>query len=601
MIAEGKEHIGKPASEANVAAKVQIMFTTAQGLVNVDANLAMSYINQIIALSKENKYEVGIGKADLLLSAYHWFHGNIEKSLEVNQKAQSCFEKHEDYLHLSIAVRLLGMIYGELGDFDRCLELYYEALAIQEELGEKRQLAITYNNIASAQMRMGAREQGLCSYQKALDILDEIDSNEPQILTSKAMICTNMGQAYAASQDHDKGLHYHKLALRWSEMLDKNSRLVAQTYYHIGFHYVEIRDFANALPNLFNALEIAERMQNKRLMSDLYLLLAKSYCQTDNFERALSFAIKQRDLVKATDSESVSADVLNSHKMFADIYERMKDYGQAVYHYKFVMELNEKIQQQDKVVQVRNKSLRHQLERQKSELQQSNADLQMFASIASHDMRAPLRTIASFMQLLERKNEGKFDETDKQYLSFAVNGARHLERMIEDLLAYSKLDKNVGSPSVIDLSKIATQVDYNLKAYITERKAIFQVGKLPQVMAHQSLMVQLIQNIVNNGLKYNRSEVPSVSISDVSDNNETIIAIADNGIGIPEQQRQKAFKMFSRLHSASEFEGTGIGLAMCKKIMDFYRGRVWIEDGINGGSIFYLAFPNSKHPGEAAV
>lgn len=598
MIAEGKVNVGAKHRAESIEAKVQTMFTTAQGLVNVDANLAMSYINQIIDLSKKNKYEVGIGKADLLLSAYHWFHGNIEKSLEANDKAQQCFEKHEDFLHLSITIRLQGMIFGELGDFDRCLELYYETLSIQETLGDKRQLAITFNNIASAQMKMGAKEQGLLSYQKALDLLNEVESNDPQILSSKAMICTNMGQAYSEIRDHGKSLHFHKLSLKWSEQLDKNSRLVAQTYYHIGFHHAEFRDFENALTNLFKALEIAEKLQNKRLMSDIYLLISKCYSQTEDFNQALNFAIKQRELVKIADSLSISADLLNNHKMFAEIYEKMKDYGKAVFHYKLVVELNEKINQQDKVVQVRNKNLRRQLEKQKNELQQSNADLQMFASIASHDMRAPLRTISSFMQLLERKNEDRFDETDKQYLQFAINGAKHLEQMIEDLLRYSKLDKNLGQAGLVNLNSVATIVAHNLSSYISEKNAQLNIGKLPNILAHDSLIVQLFQNIVNNGIKYNRSEIPSVSISDVSDNRETIIAIADNGIGIPEQLRKKAFKMFSRLHSASEFEGTGIGLAMCQKIMDFYGGRIWIEDGIDGGSIFYLAFPSSSHPKE---
>ncbi|OJV27226.1 MAG: hypothetical protein BGO32_05015 [Bacteroidetes bacterium 37-13] len=589
-----------PSTGENVANKIEAMFSAAQGLMNVDANLAMRYINQIISLSKENNYEVGFGKADLLLSAYYWFHGDLEKSLEANQKAQNCLLKNEDFLHLSIATRLLGMIYGELGDYDKCLELYYETLAMQEKLTNSSQLAITHNNIASVQMKMGALEQGLISYQKALNVLNEIDSNEPQILTSKAMICTNMGQAYSSKHDFAQSLHYHKLALRWSELLDRNSRLVAQTYYHIGFLYIESADYEQAFSNLFNALSISEKLQNKRLMNDIYLHIAKCYCTTGDFKSALEFAYKQRDLVIDSESDLVSSDILNSHKIFADIYEKMKDYHRAVYHFRMVMDLNEKIKQQDKATQARNKTIHHQLEKQKSELQQSNEDLQMFASIASHDMRAPLRTIASFMQLLERKNSDKFDEVDKQYIQFAANGAKHLEKMIEDLLAYSKLDKNLGKASIVDLNQIAAQVDYHLKALTSEKKAVFNIGKLPSIMAHQSLMVQLIQNIVNNGFKYNRSAIPTVSISEVSDQHETIISISDNGIGIPEKQREKAFKMFSRLHSSSEFEGTGIGLAMCKKIVDFYKGRIWIENGINGGSIFYLAFPSTKQPKESS-
>jgi signal transduction histidine kinase len=599
MNALGQAHIEKHQGNLNVASRIHSLFSTAQSLINVDANLALNYIHQIIDESKKHNYEIGIAKGDLLLSAYHWFHGDIERALEANEKAQQTFEMQEDFLHLSIAIRLQGMIFGELGDIDQCLEHYYDALIIQEKIGDKKQLAITHNNIATAQMKMGAKEQGLQSYQKALDLLEELNSNEPQILTSKAMICTNMGQAYSEIHDQEKSLFFHKLSLKWSEQLDKKSRLVAQTYYHIGFHYLEAGEYENALKHLFKSLEIAEKLQNKRLISDIYLLIAKCYCHTRKFKEALQNANKQRELCKKNEIAAANTDILNSHKIFAEIYENMKDYGRAVFHYKKVMELNEKIKQQDKAVYIRNKNIRYQLEKQKSELQQSNADLQMFASIASHDMRAPLRTIASFLQLLERKNQERFDETDKQYLKFAINGAKHLEKMIEDLLTYSKLEKDLGECVLIDLNKVATIVEHNLKTFINEKNAVLNIGKLPSVPGHQSLMIQLFQNIINNGIKYNRSKVPTISVNDVSDNRETIIAITDNGIGIPEAQRKKAFKMFSRLHSASEFEGSGIGLAMCQKIMDYYKGRIWIEDAPQGGSVFYLAFPINPQPQNA--
>lgn len=596
MSGEGVVKLDETITAENVAAKVQAMFSQGQSLVNIDANLALNYIKQITAASKQFKYELGFGKAELLYSAYHWFHGDVEKSLEANSTAQRIFKKHEDLLHLSISDRLLGMIYGELGDFDKCLELYYNALQLQETVGDKRQIATTLNNIASAQMKMGVADQGLLSYQKALEILESISTEEPPIVTAKAMICTNMGQAYNSNSDFEKSLHYHQLSLRWSQSIDKSSRLVAQTYYHIGFLYVNHNDPENALPNLQKALEIAERMQNKKLLSDIFSMMSKAYRLMQKYDLALSYAIRHKEQIKENDVASISVDILSSHKLFAEIYEGMMDFSQATHHYKKVMDLNEKIQQQDKAIQVRNKNIRHQLEKQKSELQQSNADLQMFASIASHDMRAPLRTISSFMQLLERKNKDKFDEEDKQYIGFAVNGAKHLERMIEDLLAYSKLDKNLGPAKAVDLNEVANIVDYSLKSFVNERHAKLQIGKLPAVLAHQSLMTQLIQNITANGIKYNRSEVPTVNITDVSEGNEIIVAISDNGIGIPEDQHNKAFKMFSRLHSAAEFEGTGIGLAMCKKIMDYYNGRIWIEPNANGGTTFYIAFPNSKHP-----
>ncbi len=597
MSGEGVVKLDETITAENVAAKVHTMFSQAQSMVNIDASLALSYIKQIVAASKTFKYEAGIGKAELLYSAYHWFHGDIEKSLESNQAAQHIFRKFEDDLHLSISERLLGMIYGELGDYDKCLELYYSALRLQESVNDKKQIATTLNNIASAQMKMGALEQGVQSYQRALEILEAVQTNEPQIVNAKAMICTNLGLAYSSNNpDFERSLHYHQLSLRWSQSVDRNSRLVAQTYFHIGCLFVSKGDWESAVLNLNKALEIAESMQNKRLMGDVFHTMCKAYKIAGQFDKALQYAIKHKEQIKSNDVAAISLDTLNNYKLFAEVYEGMMDYSQATTYYRKVVELNEKILNQDKVIQVRNKNIRHQLERQKTELQQSNADLQMFASIASHDMRAPLRTISSFMQLLERKNQEKFDDADRQYIAFAVNGAKHLERMIEDLLAYSKLDKNLGPAQAVDLNEVANMVEYSLKSFLTERNAKFHIGKLPTVLAHQSLMTQLIQNISANGVKYNRSETPTVHITDVSEGNEIIIAISDNGIGIPEEQRNKAFKMFSRLHSASEFEGTGIGLAMCKKIMDFYNGRIWIDSGVNGGTTFYIAFPNSKHP-----
>lgn len=584
--------------EKDFKEEIHSIFLKAQGLVNADPNLALSYINQIIELSKTHNYPHGLGKADLLRSAYYWFLGKIEESFAANQSAQDCFEKYNDPLHKSIAVRLLGMIYSGIGDYDQCLELYYKALEIQEQISDKRQLAITYNNIASAQMKMGVVDEGLISYKKAFAILDELAQNDSQTLTVKTMLCTNIGQALADKQDYGQSLHYHKLALQWCEMLDKNSRLIAQTYYHISSYYMGVDDYDNALIYLFKALDIVEKIEDKVLQGDCYMLIAKCFSFKSDFKQALAYAIKQRNILEGdNNNDFVSRDVLNNHRIFACIYERMKDYGRASYHYKTILELNEKIQIQDKVAQVRNKNIHHQLEQQKSKLVESNNDLKMFASIASHDMRAPLRTIASFMTLLAKKNESKFDDKDREYLSFAVNGARHLENMIEDLLAYSKLDKDLGAPSLVDLNKTAETIEQILKVYITERNAVLSIGKLPHIMGHSNLITQLIQNIVNNGLKYNKSATPTVSVSDVSNDNEIIIAIADNGIGIPEDLREKAFKMFSRLHTASEFEGSGIGLATCKKIMDFYRGKIRVEHGIEGGSIFYLSFPNKRQPG----
>ncbi len=579
--------------------RIKLMFSLASGLVNIDASLALDYIKQIEVLSKDNNYQHGFGYSHLLQSAYCWFQGDMEKSLEHNEAAQKIFIDYENDLHLSITERLLGMIYSELGDYDKCLELYYHALRLQEKVNDTRQITSTLNNIATAQMKMGANEQGLISYKRAYDLFESLTEEDDQLLNSKAMVCTNIGQCYSILSDYETALRYNKKALDWALKIGQESRLVALVNYHIGTVFYKKKDYDNSSRYFHRALEVAKAINNRRLLMDVYIQLSMLCIAKEDFGAALKYALSHKELAVTADTNETT-DVLTSHRQFASIYESMQDFQQATFHLHKVLELKEKFEIQDRVNQIKNKRVKHQLEKQKTQLQQSNADLSMFASIASHDMKAPLRSISSFLQILEKKNKDKFDDTDREFIAFAVNGAKHLERMIEDLLSYSKVDKNLGPAQLVNLNEVSTIVEYNLKSLVEERNATIQIGKLPSMLAHQSLMSQLIQNLVNNGIKYNRRPDPMIKITDVSTNAEIIITISDNGIGIPKDQEHKMFKMFQRLHGGKEFEGTGIGLATCKKIADHYRGRIWFESS-DQGTTFYLAFPNSKHPQMAGI
>lgn len=242
------------------------------------------------------------------------------------------------------------------------------------------------------------------------------------------------------------------------------------------------------------------------------------------------------------------------------------------------------------------KEIEKQLIGKANELERSNRDLENFAHMASHDFKAPLRVIHSFLQLLEKRSYQKFDETDKEYINYISNSVKILGQLTEDLLSYSKIDKNIGEPKTFDLKDVLELVKVNLKTVIDEKKAIVEYHDLPKVYAHMSLMTHLFQNLITNGIKYNKNEIPRIVINAIQQKEEIIFSIEDNGIGIEPEYFRSIFQMFRRLHPHSEYEGSGIGLTLCKKIVETYDGEVWVESRPGKGSNFFFTLPKAVIP-----
>lgn len=228
-------------------------------------------------------------------------------------------------------------------------------------------------------------------------------------------------------------------------------------------------------------------------------------------------------------------------------------------------------------------------------LENSNRELMEFAHIASHDLKAPIRGILSFAQLFERRNKDKFDKTDLEYFNYIKSNAIQSSRLIEDLLNYSKVDKNLGEPTDVDINECISIAEMNLQTIIREKNAIISYENLPILRGHTSLIIQLFQNLINNGIKYNKSLKPTIKISvKPNERNECVFSISDNGIGIAAENQDKIFAMFRRLHSQSEYEGTGIGLSFCTRIVETYGGKIWVESTPDIGSTFYFTLPKAK-------
>jgi signal transduction histidine kinase len=231
------------------------------------------------------------------------------------------------------------------------------------------------------------------------------------------------------------------------------------------------------------------------------------------------------------------------------------------------------------------------LTRSQADLQRSNAELQQFAYVASHDLQEPLRMVASFTQLLAQKYEGGLDEQAQQYIGFAVDGATRMQQLINDLLAYSRIETQARSLQSVDSAACLQLALANLELRIRETGAQIDVGPLPSVVADQTQLSQVFQNLVGNGIKFNRTGSPRVAVSARTDGSMVEFTVEDNGIGISQEFSERVFVIFQRLNTRAEFPGTGIGLAVCRRIVDRHGGRIWFEAAPQGGTRFLFTLP----------
>jgi PAS domain S-box-containing protein len=225
------------------------------------------------------------------------------------------------------------------------------------------------------------------------------------------------------------------------------------------------------------------------------------------------------------------------------------------------------------------------------QLEQSNKELERFAYIASHDMKAPLRNIISFLGLIERKLKKHEDNDIHEFIHFASSNARYMHNLVQDILAFSQISKINKKLEPVDLNEIIFDLQKELSTYILERNATINFEKLPVINASRAHIYQLFQNIIENGIKYNESPVPMVNITVTKENKRLKIAFEDNGIGISAAFHEQIFEMFKRLHNNTIYQGTGIGLAICKKIMEIHQGDIQVLSNENEGSTFILDFP----------
>jgi PAS domain S-box-containing protein len=231
-------------------------------------------------------------------------------------------------------------------------------------------------------------------------------------------------------------------------------------------------------------------------------------------------------------------------------------------------------------------------------LSQSNTELERFAYIASHDLQEPLRTLVAYSQLLERRHRADLSGDAKDFLDFIIGAANRMHTLVHDLLAYSRVSSKGRPFATVDVRRVIESACDNLGATIQEQHAVIHIGNMPHVQADEVQLLEVFQNLIGNAVKFNQQgHRPEINIGAKRNDKEWVLSVSDNGIGIEDEYLEKIFVIFQRLHTSAAYPGTGIGLAVCKRIAERHGGRIWVESRPGEGSTFFFTLPMSTDPG----
>lgn len=232
--------------------------------------------------------------------------------------------------------------------------------------------------------------------------------------------------------------------------------------------------------------------------------------------------------------------------------------------------------------------------RAREELRRSNEDLERFAYVASHDLQEPLRTVTSFLHLLQDRFGNRLDETGGEFVSLALHGAQRMKRLIDDLLAVSRVDSHGAPMTEVDLAVAVRRAVGGLAAAAEDAGAKVEVGPMPRVRGDEGQLEQLFANLIGNAIKFRGADPPRVVVTSMRATSEWVVSVEDNGIGIHPDFSDRIFVIFQRLHTPQEYDGTGMGLALCRRIVDRHGGRIWVESSPGAGATFRFTLPASE-------
>lgn len=576
-----------------------------------------------------------------------------DQALDVFKKVQQIPDEGFKFISVDQIYTDLATIYKGKGDYQKAYQYYFKVLRIQESKKDSMDIAKTLYGIGSLMYYQENYTEALSYYKRSQEICELLD-NPRGIYSSLGGIASvyiaqkqydkaleynirslelarqlnvksaigyglqNIGSCYNGLQQHNKAKDYIEQAIQIKKSIGDDWGLIG-CYLTLGESHFMLGNYNDAISIFDKAMVIAEKSDSKPRILNLYSSYATVYEKAGNLKSANEYLRKYINLKDTLINESSMREMgntksdyevqkredeialLTSQKALLEQEKKIK----SLYYYLmgaslvFMLTLTliwfSRFSMQKRLVGLLEEK-NDQIHIQNKQLESSNEDLQQFAYVASHDLKEPLRMISSYTTLLKKRYHHLFDDQAEEFMYYVVDAVDRMQTLLDDLLAYSRVETRGGNQQWMESTDAVAIVAANLRMAIAEKnvKLTIHYDQLPKILADRSQMVQLFQNLVSNAIKFVDTDAPLVEIGCVEKKGEKAFFVKDNGIGIDEKFKEKIFEMFHRLHTREEFEGTGIGLATCKRIVDRHGGMLWVESEKGKGSTFFFTFPKKS-------
>lgn len=560
---------------------------------------SMEYFEDGLALAEKIDHQKYIAFMENSLGLAYLNKGYYEKALRLFMNSLDYWNANGGKPSRIIPIsNNIATVYKKMKQYDQALHIYNQVLPIAEETNNAYLGAALNHNIGNLYLDIEEYQQALPFFRKALQI-----QNDPKYRVATIGFYINIGRLFTQTGKLDSAFLYYNKGLTLAQEVN-SAYHIQEVYRGLGNFYQQSGQYSKAIESYRTSLKGAVRSQKTASIADIRRELSDAFYANGQSDSAFFYLKSHLQLRDTLYNEDLKRQIAEMNAIFSD-KERNMEYRELQNQERFrriqlifsivasilliLGLINLFIRFREK--KAANKLLESQkgaIEIQNQRLTQSNSDLRQFAYVASHDLREPVRTIRSYLQLLQKRLGKDLTEKGKEYIDFAIDGALRMDRLLRELLLYSRIGRENLPYESIDLNEVIDSVKDNLYQQIEENEAIILVDHLPMIKAQPVRMIQLFQNLISNSIKFRGVETPLIRISYSSTNTHHQISVKDNGIGIEEQFQEKVFTIFQRLHTQEEYEGTGIGLALSKRIIEQHGGEIRFESQGGMGTCFHI-------------